>query len=41
MRKQNEFERELAVLKALQGVPGVVICRGCNMDTMIIMMPRV
>lgn len=41
MRKKNEFERELAVLKALQGVSGVVLYMGCNVDTNIIMMSPV
>jgi serine/threonine protein kinase len=40
-RKPSEFERELAVLRALQGVPGVVLYKGCNVDDNIIMMSPV
>lgn len=41
MRNPSEFQRELAVLRDLQGVPGVVLCVGCNVDTKIIMMSPV
>ena len=41
IRKPSEFDRELAVLRALQGVPGVVLYMGCNVDTNIIMMSPV
>lgn len=41
MRKPNEFRRELTALKALQGVPGVVLYIGCKVDTNTIMMSPV
>jgi serine/threonine protein kinase len=37
MFNKHEFDRELAVLKTLQGVPGVVVFRGSDDDTKTIM----
>eukprot|EP01033_Poteriospumella_lacustris_P008059 gene8059-5802_t len=37
MRRPSDFERELAVLRELQGVPGVVLYEGCHVDTRVIM----
>lgn len=41
MRKPSEFKRELAVLRVMQGVPGIVLYRGCNVGTNTIMMSPV